>query len=46
MQRHMCVISSPVCEYAAIHYKDGRLLDNFSNYSDRRRLSKKWNRKR
>ena len=25
--RHMSVIPFPVCEYAAIHYKDGRRLE-------------------
>ena len=36
--KDMSVILFPVCEYAAIHYKDGRRLENFSNYIEERRL--------
>ena len=32
------VIPFPVCEYAAISYKKGRRLENFSNYIEQRRL--------
>ena len=42
--RHMLVIPFPVCEYAAINYKDGRRLEKCSNYIERRRLRIKWNR--
>ena len=35
--RHMAVFPFPVCEFAAIHYKDGRRLENTSNYTERRR---------
>ena len=35
--RHMAVYPFPVCEYAAIHYIDGRRLENISNYIERRR---------
>ena len=34
----MSVIPFPVCEYAAIHYKDEGRLENFSNYIEERRL--------
>ena len=33
----MAVYPFPVCEYAAIHYIDGRRLENISNYIEQRR---------
>ena len=35
---HMLVIPFPACEYATIHYKDGRRLENLSNYIELKRL--------
>ena len=42
----MAVYPFPVCEYAAIHYIDGRRLENISNHIERRRQlirKLKWN---
>ena len=40
----MFLIPFPVCEYAAIHYKDGRRLDKLQNHIEGRQLKKKkWN---
>ena len=38
MYDHKLVIPFPACEYATIPYKDGRRLENLSNYIERRRL--------
>ena len=36
--RHMSVIPFPVCEYAANHCREGRWLENISNYTEGRQL--------
>ena len=38
--RHMSVIPFPVCEYAANHCREGRRLENISNYIGGRWLKK------
>ena len=37
----MSVIPFPVCEYAANHCRDGRRLENISNYIQGRQLKNK-----
>ena len=36
--RHLSVIPFPVCEYAANYWREGRRLENISNFTEGRQL--------